>query len=750
MAHNNNLSFLFPNGFNAAKYVAPAQSNNPPILEAHRVLTGLGFKPPYLQTGKLMRFPDAHDMAKNNIHGKGGWALYNEIYNDDKIIGIMSYGSWHDDMNETWCSASPDTMNNDQRDEFKRAIDAAKRLHEEEDKKLKDAAQIEFKRLWDGYPEASGNHPYLVKKGIEPIGIRQDGDKLVVPCYLGERLVGLQDIYPDGQKFFRKHSTKGYLLIGDKSANKVFVCEGYSTGKSILDATNGLVAVAFDAGNLFATASELKSQYELVICADDDKHGEVNTGMVKAKQVADALKCRVISPITKGTDFNDMVSEKGIDLVKKHIDSLLEIKKPRQTKADKALEALRPDGILGDIYDYYNLTSRHDQKGFAIQTAIAVCSLVCARNFKTDNDNYSSIFLLNVGETATGKEHCKSTINKIMRSVNMDSLIIGDGFTSAGGVMTELQRKPRCISVVDEFGLYLSAANNSGSAHMKEANSYLMQAFGRCNDMMMGKNYSTQSVGGSNKDINDRRVYNPALTLVGITTPDTFISNINMGDVHSGFLNRFLVHVSYTQPAVAKRVTPVPVPNGIRDWIFEIDKRAQKQNPIETSVDMAKQEIIQITDAAWEEHTEFEQEMVNKIIKHKAEGLGGLFGRGAEIALRLSLIHALSRDSQTKIVADVDMVWAVNYVRASIEQLYKEVAGNMVANRFEADKLEVLKYIEGKETQSVSQGEMNRQFKKHPTRVLEDILNGLIAAELIVRETSGNIGRPTVYYTRTE
>lgn len=751
-----NLLYFFPNGFNANDYATKTiDTGEPPQIRAWKHLTDLGYKPPLLQQGKLMRFPDAQDIAKNNLKGQGGWALYVEFNDGNNILGIMSYGSWHDGEKQTWSSVSQDYMDQSQRTAFLEAIEAARRVRDEEERRLKEIAQAEFVKLWDGLPEAKENHPYLTRKQCKPHGIKQDGQNIVIPMASNGRIVGIQTIAPDGEKRFKKHSSKGFFILGDtEGAERLLICEGYATAASIYEATGCPVAVAFDAGNLYPVTTELKSLFPnltLAICADDDKHGETNTGLRAAQFIKDRIGIRTIAPITNGTDFNDMAAEKGLPAVKELIESAFEKRAPMVKKTDKQEDSMRPPGALGAIYDYYNETSGWDQKGFAIQTALAIGSVMCGRNFRTDNENFTSIFLLNVGETATGKEHCKTVTSRVMRSVGMDHLIIGDGFTSAGGVMTELLRKPRCISIIDEFGLYMEAANSKGNSNQKEANSYLMQAIGRCHEVMRGKNYSAQGAGKKDADLNDKKVCNPSLTLVGITTPRTFMDAISSKDIHSGFLNRFIVCVSKTEPAIRGRVQQdASVPTQVTDWLLAIKKRSEKKNAIEVATDFANHEIVKISDPAWEIEIEFEREMIANIKKYREIGLDGIFGRAAEMAHRIALIIALSRDATTSLICDTDMLWATNYIRERYNQLFLAVKDNMRENQFEGDCKEFVLILEeagGKESRT----KLMRRFKKLSIRQFDEMVSTLVASDQIAIENSSNgVGRPATYYVKME
>lgn len=746
------LTVLFPNGFDATKYAVRAVSTEPPNIAAWQHLQSLGYKPPFLQQGRLMRFPDAHDLGKGDKRGTGGWCIYQEFTQGDSILGILSFGSWHDGTRETWSSVNQDYMDSGQRQAFLDAIESARRVRDDEERKVKETARAEFIRIWGSLNPAGADHPYLVKKRCGAYGIKQQGDKLVIPIWNSGGLIGLQDIYPDGTKLLRKHSTKGFCII-EGSGDYVLIAEGYSTAASLHEATGFTVAIAFDAFNLFAVASEIKGIYgdkNIIIAADDDKHGETNTGLTQANKAANALGLRVISPKCDGTDFNDMVAESGLKPVSDYIGELLSIKQPAKRKADILEDSHRPSGALGLIYDYYNATSGYDQKGFAIQTALAIGSMACARNYKTDNENYSSIYLLNVGKTATGKEHCKTLINKIMRSANMDHHVIGDGFTSAGGVMTELLRKPRCLSVIDEFGMYLDAASNKGSSNQKEANSYLMQAIGRCHDVLMAKNYSGMTLGKNMQDLNDRKVCNPALSLVGLTTPRTFFDAISSKDIHSGFLNRFIVCVSNTQPSVRKQVEQFEVPEAIKDWLMALEKRAKERTPIEVSADFANHTVIRISEPAWKIQRKFDEEMVGNIVRYEPEGLDGLFGRAAEMAHRIALIMALSRDPNTAIVGDTDMQWACDYIRERYRQLFDAAKQNMTENDFDADCKAIIEYLEEQPLMKASVGALLKKFKKHSSRQMDEIISTLFKAEMIERQMSVGAGRPAEWIVRKE
>ena len=179
--------------------------------------------------------------------------------------------------------------------------------------------------IWNATSEAS-DHAYLLKKKVLSYGLKNYKGCLVIPLRdVDGKLWSLQFINENHEKrFLSGGKKKGCFFLIGSLADNVFVCEGYATGATIYECTGEPVVVAFDAGNLKPIVEALHKKYphlKMILCADNDCYGEINTGVEKAKEAAKSVGAKVVIPSfkdtsTQPTDFNDLMILEGKDKVK--------------------------------------------------------------------------------------------------------------------------------------------------------------------------------------------------------------------------------------------------------------------------------------------------------------------------------------------------------------------------------------------------------------------------------------------------
>ncbi len=178
------------------------------------------------------------------------------------------------------------------------------------------------------------NHPYLEKKGVSDHGAKlDDHGKLIIPArnIYGE-ITTVQTIAANGEKRFLNGGTKkgSSFTLDDQIINPngiANITEGFSTAATVQEATGKPTICAFDAGNLLPVAEAIRGRYsdvEIVICGDDDRFKDKNTGREKATAAAIAVGGKVCFPSFKSddgkpTDFNDLHQREGLEVVRTQI-----------------------------------------------------------------------------------------------------------------------------------------------------------------------------------------------------------------------------------------------------------------------------------------------------------------------------------------------------------------------------------------------------------------------------------------------
>lgn len=188
-------------------------------------------------------------------------------------------------------------------------------------------AALTARSIWEAAPSCF-SHPYLVKKKVGSHGLRVSNGNLLVPITnsLGQ-MTSLQFINQYGNKWFHKGGEiKGnYFVIGNlNQPQEIIISEGYSTAATLYEVTKLPQAVAFNAGNLVATASSIRARYpevKITIAADNDSSNQLNVGITKGKEAARTVNGQVIFPMFKtgdhGSDFNDYANLYGNDALSK-------------------------------------------------------------------------------------------------------------------------------------------------------------------------------------------------------------------------------------------------------------------------------------------------------------------------------------------------------------------------------------------------------------------------------------------------
>jgi putative DNA primase/helicase len=324
--------------------------------EFRAALRAHGLVPPeqIIADGQLHRC----DVDGKNGRGDGAYVLH---LDGVPAGGFQNWqnGGWHD-----WCAHDTRTLTTAERKELR---ERCRWMRAERDamraQRQREAADLALK-IWADAKSAPPDHPYLLRKQVQPYGLRVLSGSLVVgdmECD-GALIVPLRDesgelqslqfIAADGEKRFQREGrVQGcYHAVGVPDQT-IVIAEGYATAASVHEVTGHAIACALNAGNLRAVAERLRRKHpavRIIIAADNDTLG---AGQRSANVAARAVSAVVAMPIEAGMDWNDVAIAHGPDAVRIGIEAATApaVARPTDWPAPTPL----PDGLPPvEAFDY--------------------------------------------------------------------------------------------------------------------------------------------------------------------------------------------------------------------------------------------------------------------------------------------------------------------------------------------------------------------------------------------------------------
>lgn len=397
---------------------------------------------------------------------------------------------------------------------------------------------------------------------------------------------------------------------------------------------------------------------------------------------------------------------------------------------DVPYHLLTVPGILGQAVDWINATARKPQPLFAVQAALALGSTIMGRRYRTDNDNWSALYFLNVGPSGSGKEHAKFAVEKLLEAAQLPQLIGVGRFASESGLVSSLIERPTQFSVLDEFGKLLQAASAQNNWTDRNTMRMLIEVWGRANGVIRPTAYSTAGLSSKQaEDIAKRCVRNPSLALVALSTAETLFRGLTTDAVADGFLNRFLPVYADRGRQLARAVPPIEPPVSLLAWMREVRSRAPGAGNL-TAYDAAHDAeptpiVVPFSAAATARFTAFELAMHSRMNELDAEGLSEMLMRATEQAMRLALIVAVSLD-----LGEINAIaasWACDYVHHHAERNIHQLRQHLSEGPFHALCKEVLRAAAKAGIKGVTERELAKlsAWNRAPARMQQEALASL-------------------------
>lgn len=430
------------------------------IEQFRDAIRAAGLTPPDIikADGEIQRFPS---------NGKRGDDAGYYVLHLDSIPAGM-FGCWRTGLSEKWQADIGRKLTPEEREANRKRMAELKAQREAEEAKRRAAAAHKAAELWKAGTPAGEDHPYLVRKGVQPvetlrelpadevarvIGYRpqKDGDYLagrvlLAPVKIGGKLSTVEMIDETGHKSALKGGAKsgGYWAaqpLPDGDAECILIAEGVATALSAGEATGHPVIAALSAGQLEAAAKAIRERHPaaaIVILADLLKDtGEPDP---RAIQAARAVGGAVAVPDFGGsreagdTDFNDLAQRCGPDAVRRDIAAAIrpsddagtaggshDWPAPQPLRARIESEPYPLDALPAGIQAAVREVAGFVQAPLALVASSALAALSLAAQARADVKRAerlqgpAGLFLLTIADSGERKTTCDSFFTTTIR-----------------------------------------------------------------------------------------------------------------------------------------------------------------------------------------------------------------------------------------------------------------------------------------------------------------------------------------------
>ena len=326
----------------------------------------------------------------------------------------------------------------------------------------------------------------------------------------------------------------------------------------------------------------------------------------------------------------------------------------------------RPPDVLGDLADFIYGAAIHPVREISYGGAIAFAAGVMGRHFNISGTGLNQ-YVLVLAATGRGKEGASDGIDLIYQTLRtaipeVEGFRGPSNFASGAGLVRMLSDRevPAALAVVGEFGLRLCAMTdpraNGAELTLKAA---LLDFFSKSGE------YKTVSpVAYSDNTKNTKLLDSPALSILGLSTPETFFNKLTESSVADGLIPRFLTIVYEGDPQVGSKN---------RNTVMDDTLMTRLLKAVETSIYMSRNNSychIATTAAAQKLLDEFEYNIVERMKSIGTDGAPvALLNRAHLKALRLAGLSACLNNPGSPKVTDAEAKWAIEFVEVDLAHM---------------------------------------------------------------------------------
>jgi hypothetical protein len=401
-----------------------------------------------------------------------------------------------------------------------------------------------------------------------------------------------------------------------------------------------------------------------------------------------------------------------------------------------------PKGLVGAISRWICETARKPQPALALAAAITIVGTAMGRQYAGPTGSGTHVYALGLAPTGAGKDHPLQQAKRIMAAAGMAAHLGPGEFISSTAAVNALQRMPLLLCVMDELGVFLGRINNRKAGGFEKAvGGILRTAWGSSFAPMPTPEWAQKR---------SSLIHAPALSLLGMSTPEEFFGALTGLDAANGVLNRFLIFPNPVRPRTSKPAyDPAEVPAGICEGLRMIREAGGPLAIVNVGLFDADPAAF-LQRCGWGEGAEAVYQAFAAEIDARGDGdaaFAAFWSRAAEYAVRLATIHAVGRVGMATEVTAESIEWGIAVARASFAYALEAARDYLADTDAQARAQEIVRVLKARRGRATHRELYKALDHKYSSRDVRDTLQVLIESGRVeVREEPNPQGRPTLWY----
>jgi hypothetical protein len=321
-------------------------------------------------------------------------------------------------------------------------------------------------------------------------------------------------------------------------------------------------------------------------------------------------------------------------------------------------------GLVGEIVNWITGTARRPNRVLALGAAVAIVGTLIGRRVAGPTRSATHLYVVAIAGSGAGKQHVLDASMQLLHAAKAHNHLGPSRFHSGSSVFQRLSAMPVMLCLQDEIGAIIQAVTHrKASSHERAVGELLRTLWGLSFGILPTPAWATVRA--------IEPIMCPAVSLLGMSTPDEFLASLQGESVENGLLNRFLVlRTTRCAADIDPVLDPLTVPSALADALHRLYLWSGPESLLHIA-DPEARFMPEVLPWANEQARACYQDLLNIIAQHGDEHPESAvyLARCCEMAVRLATIRAAGRWGRGASVDLSDMEWGAGIARTAALEL---------------------------------------------------------------------------------